>query len=168
MREVFKELGLIGKPLPTLNEFGKLLRSEWESQSQLSRQAERSKRYRKIDKFINYLDQEPNISMFVPAVKYGDKWVVLDKPNEMTYKDIDGFRNERFWIEDNQQYQQAEENVLFSGFEIVECNTFYTLNLKCGFSFLFSKSNPTKNDFIFSPPATLNDMVNDGIELIIK
>jgi hypothetical protein len=60
----------------------------------------------KIIDFANFLSQQPNIGMFVPAVFEDGEWRILEAPNRSTHTN-----------EECDQYQTALDNVMFEGFE---------------------------------------------------
>jgi hypothetical protein len=109
--------------LPTLLEFVKSLRSEWESQSALSRQAERSKRYRKIDAYANFIEQELKVCMFIPCDKDGNilKENISEQEEYFIRTEYDCAFHGYKWREEvdkanerrKKEYQQAKERVLF-------------------------------------------------------
>jgi hypothetical protein len=72
--------------------------------------------------YANFLNTPLNISMFVPAIKVGDKWEVLEMPlSESVVVDTVGSDrlNDRAkpywdaWIHSVKQYQTAKDNLLF-------------------------------------------------------
>ena len=66
----------------------------------------------RLEKYANFLNQPLNISMFVPAVFDGGKWVVLEDPNlnmNLTNPELK-----------HQQYQQAKDKVIFEGWKFKE------------------------------------------------
>ena len=72
----------------------------------------------KCIKYANFLNTPLNISMFVPAIKVGDKWEVLEKPKKpMAWGG--GWQIEMHKYEIAlEQYQTAKDNVIFEGFEL--------------------------------------------------
>ena len=66
-------------------------------------------RFVNCDNFANFLSQQPNIGMVVPAVFEDGEWRVLSEPKDFRYfKEVDIYFN---------QYQTALDNVIFEGFE---------------------------------------------------
>jgi hypothetical protein len=62
------------------------------------------------ENYANFLNTPLNISMFVPSIKVGDKWKVLENPNlNMNLKNPD-FKH--------LEYQTAKDNVIFEGFTL--------------------------------------------------
>tara|TARA_R110002167_G_scaffold106599_7_gene273257 strand:+ start:2147 stop:2578 length:432 start_codon:yes stop_codon:yes gene_type:complete len=68
--------------------------------------------------YAEFLNTPLNISMFVPAIKVGDKWEVLEMPE---YRDTKGMSN-AYSIDFNlgfdeamEEYQTAKEQCLFEG-----------------------------------------------------
>ena len=55
--------------------------------------------------YANFISQQLNIGMFVPAVFKDGEWVVLEEPNRSTHTN-------EYCLE----YQKAKDNVLFDGF----------------------------------------------------
>ena len=73
------------------------------------------------ENYANFLNTPLNISMFVPAIKVGDKWEVLEMPPKyelfLKYK-FDGLDRNGYnldWLNDCEQYQTAKDNVIFEG-----------------------------------------------------
>ena len=63
----------------------------------------------KIIDFANFLSQQPNIGMFVPAVLEDGEWKILSEPKDFrSLKEVDIYFN---------QYQTALDNVIFEGWE---------------------------------------------------
>lgn len=76
-----------------------------------------------ILKYTQFLQAKLNIGMFVPAVKVSGKWEALEKPKDyenliwhINRGDFDGTKKV---VHEYKQYEQAEKQVLFSGFEWV-------------------------------------------------
>jgi hypothetical protein len=69
--------------------------------------------------FANFLSQQPNIGMFVPAVEENGEWKKLEEPNH--YKEWKSELDRGFeHAYENlimKQYQTALDNVIFEGFE---------------------------------------------------
>jgi len=65
--------------------------------------------------YANFLNQTLNISMFIPAKLVDGEWVVLEHPNCIKEK-----RTAQFYNDKMDEYQQAKENVIFEGFEILD------------------------------------------------
>jgi hypothetical protein len=78
--------------------------------------------YDKNLKFANFLSQQPNIGMFVPAVEENGEWKKLEEPNH--YKEWKSELDRGFeHAYENlimKQYQTALDNVIFEGFEVCE------------------------------------------------
>lgn len=66
----------------------------------------------KLLKYTKFCHLTLNISMFVPAIFEGGKWVVLEEPklyiDKVVYEVVGTL---------NYEYQQAKDNVIFEGFE---------------------------------------------------
>ncbi len=62
--------------------------------------------FKKRDIFDDFLSQQPNIGMFVPAVFEDGDWKILEAPNRSTHTN-----------EECDQYQTVLNNVIFEGFE---------------------------------------------------
>lgn len=82
--------------------------------------------YGKIKNYANFLNQQLNISQFVPAIKVGDEWEVLEMPE---YRDTKGMSN-AYSIDFNlgfdeamEEYQTAKDNVIFEGFKVKWCKS---------------------------------------------
>lgn len=67
----------------------------------------------KCIKYANFLKQELNIGMFVPAKKVNGVWVVLEEP----YNDGE---NSQYFLSAMEEYQESKENVLFEVFIVSE------------------------------------------------
>lgn len=65
--------------------------------------------------YKDFLKQELNIGMFVPAVKVGDKWEVLVDPRTEDDIIIDKIGNCRLLKKGEIEYQAAKQNVVFEG-----------------------------------------------------
>ena len=73
--------------------------------------------------FANFLSQQPNIGMFVPAVLEDGEWKILSEPKDFRYlKEVDIYFN---------QYQTALDNVIFEGFELNQKDTSKLENIIC-------------------------------------
>jgi len=76
-----------------------------------------------IKEYANFLSAPLNIGMFVPAIKVGGEWEVLEEPKD--YKRFkDSVIQEYTVLNDNgmlcEQYQTAKDNVIFEGFDSCE------------------------------------------------
>ena len=69
-------------------------------------------KYSYICQYSDFLTQTLNISMFVPAVFDGGKWVVLEEPKVDKHNDD--------WFSDAEEFEQAKDKVIFEGFEVVK------------------------------------------------
>jgi hypothetical protein len=67
------------------------------------------------NKFDDILFQQPNISMFIPAVEENGEWRILEKPKQ--YLGALEFAVGKDY-EEALQYQTALDNVIFEGFEV--------------------------------------------------
>jgi len=67
-----------------------------------------------VFKFAIFLSQQPNISMFVPAVEENGKWRILSEPNFEDSKDSNLHSLK------SREYQTALDNVIFEGFEVIK------------------------------------------------
>ena len=65
--------------------------------------------------YATFLNTPLNISMFVPAIKVGDKWEVLEMPIKPSY---DNQINRFLHQGDLEQYQTAKEQCLFEGWTL--------------------------------------------------
>jgi hypothetical protein len=88
--------------LPSMVEYVKLQKENLKDYSLLSL----SRKFELCDNFANFLSQQPNIGMFVPAVFEDGDWRILEAPNRSTHTN-----------EECDQYQTALDNVIFEGFE---------------------------------------------------
>ena len=83
--------------------------------------------YCSVHQYATFLNTPLNLSMFVPCVKVGDKWEVLEDKGECScagnadychgcnslHYHCDAFK-------ESEQYQKAKENLIFEGFDSVE------------------------------------------------
>ncbi len=68
--------------------------------------------------FANFLSQQPNIGMFVPAVFEDGEWRVLSEPKTPhTFASENADLYLKKWKSEKEQYQTALDNVIFEGFE---------------------------------------------------
>lgn len=72
--------------------------------------------YELRDTYDGFLLTELNISMFVPAIFEGGKWVVLEEPKVDKHNDD--------WFSDAEEFEQAKDKVIFDGFEVVFKNQY--------------------------------------------
>jgi hypothetical protein len=69
--------------------------------------------------FADFLSQEPNIGMFVPAVEEDGEWRVLEKYLKTDYEEHCDKENIcRVISKEEIKYQTALDNVIFEGFEV--------------------------------------------------
>ncbi len=75
--------------------------------------------YDKNLNFANFLSQQPNIGMFVPAVEENGEWRVLSKPKEYFEwcKWGDFTKHGKSITPKCKEYHTALDNVIFEGFE---------------------------------------------------
>lgn len=118
-----------------------------------------------IKSYTDFLKQSLEIWMFIPCKLVDDIWVALNKP-----KDYNKFLqlthgNFSLWYNSCFEYQEAEVNLIFKGFEIVEENKYqihliYKTNL-----IVFYKTRQTF--FYNNKPQikTLEDLTKYNIEL---
>ena len=71
-----------------------------------------------IFQYTEFCHLNLNISMFVPAIKVGDKWEVLEMPKEIDMKVAEcvSISNVTEQKRIQRQYQTALDNVIFEGF----------------------------------------------------
>ena len=79
-----------------------------------------SRKFELCDNFANFLSQQPNIGMFVPAVEENGEWRILEAPNRSTHTN-----------EECDQYATALDNVIFDGFELNQKDTSKLENIIC-------------------------------------
>ena len=77
--------------------------------------------YKNIVKYANFINQDLNIGMFVPAVFKNGEWVVLEEP--ICDKNCDLCD----CMYSFNLYEEAKENVLFAGFDLIEFTRYYIL-----------------------------------------
>jgi hypothetical protein len=82
-------------------------------------------------KFANFLSQQPNIGMFVPAVFENGKWRILNKPITPWQDSIIEEGLHQMYKKDLKQYQTALDNVIFEGFELNQKDTSKLENIIC-------------------------------------
>lgn len=75
--------------------------------------------------YATFLNTPLNISMFVPAIKVGNEWEVLEMPEigrgkkySVQDKSIKSQIWHSEWHKRREQYQTAKDNVIFEGFDI--------------------------------------------------
>lgn len=154
--ELIKELGF--KKLPTRTEFDIELSS---------RKLTYSKLWLSSTEYLGFLQQKPELWMFVPAIKKDGVWVVLEKPE--LYKDArsnSDIEARRF------EYNEALDRVLFDGWKLEGINRIEATSIRhkdepfsLNISFYFG------GDVIFNGRnnyTTLEQAVNNGIELKLK
>ena len=122
--------------------------------------------YYNMIQYKNFLNQPLNIGQFVPAFFDGGKWVVLEVPScegQVKFSDPNSPENkaiDKRYKDSKEQYQQAKDNVIFEGFEVVQTNramyNALTFN-SCELIFhtemgLFFKDNQTIQDLIKYKP----------------
>jgi len=131
--------------------------------------------------FMQFLNTPLNLSMFVPCVKVGDKWEVLEDKGECScagntdychgcnslHYHCDAFK-------ESEQYQKAKENVIFEGFEVyTPKNNSHGLSLIndggiiINFSLNFTPKHPTRTiqDLIkYKPTLTEQGMIKSGLK----
>jgi hypothetical protein len=73
--------------------------------------------WEKVINFANFLSQQPNIGMFVPAVFEDGEWRVLSKPIFDFNNEYDGEKRREFAIA-LKEFETALDNVIFEGFEV--------------------------------------------------
>ena len=86
--------------------------------------------YDKNLKFANFLSQQPNIGMFVPAVEENGEWRVLSEPKTPhTFGSENADLYLKKWKSEKEQYQTALDNVIFEGCEYSDKELFLDGNL---------------------------------------
>ena len=83
----------------------------------------RANRFADCKNFANFLSQQPNIGMFVPAVFGDGEWMILTKPISPWQDSIIEEGLHQMHKEDLYQYATALDNVIFKGFEVDYINT---------------------------------------------
>lgn len=113
--ELIKELGF--KKLPTLSEF--ILKQRTCIPVELKHLEVYKARDVRTMEYLLFLQQKPELWMFVPAIKKDGAWVVLEKPdsNDDYYRDANGIAYN--FHEDMKQYQEALDRVLFDGWGLM-------------------------------------------------
>ena len=86
--------------------------------------------FKKRDIFDNFLSQQPNIGMFVPAVFEDGEWRVLSKPIFDFNNEYDGEKRREFAIA-LKEFETALDNVIFEGFELNQKDTSKLENIIC-------------------------------------
>lgn len=64
------------------------------------------------ENYANFLKQELNIGMFIPAKKVNGEWVILEEPIDLTEENFEELNPKII------EFEEAAENVLFEGFEL--------------------------------------------------
>lgn len=75
--------------------------------------------YGKIKNYANFLNQQLNISMFVPAIKVGDKWEVLEMPKFALNRFEGTHTSSTAYWSAKMQYLTVKDKTLFTGFDSV-------------------------------------------------
>lgn len=93
----------------------------WEYDPTKSVDSQYFNKFRDYEKYATFLNTPLNLSMFVPAIKVGDIWEVLEEPNMRDYAEPDKIvlecSHNRYLI-DCEQYQKAKDNVIFEGWTL--------------------------------------------------
>jgi hypothetical protein len=114
-----------------------------------------------VCKYANFINQQLNISQFVPAIFVGGKWEVLEMPSK---------ENQPVWLEDElnqlEQYQQAKDKVLFEGFECDKDFSNVIKNKDRDFALAISLLHKgTIQDLIkYNPTLTAKGLKDSGLE----
>ena len=165
--KLIKELGF--EELPTRTEFDRKLITVFNNGFELY--GGHSNRY------MRFLQQKPELWMFVPAIQKGGDWVVLEKPdsNDDYYRDANGIAYN--FHEDMKQYHEALDRVLFDGF-VVENSTHHQVRRRIlwyrsvsnNFQIWRELIYPSGKIYIYNQNlyTTLEQAVNNGIELKLK
>jgi hypothetical protein len=86
--------------------------------------------FKKRDIFDDFLSQQPNIGMFVPAVEENGEWRVLSEPKTPhTFGSENADLYLKKWKSEKEQYQTALDNVIFEGCEYSDKELFLDGNL---------------------------------------
>lgn len=149
--------------LPSMVEFVRLLLNEENSRTKPMREV-----FNYLEKFANFLSQQPNISMFVPAVLENGEWRILEEP-EMVYTQY-GFDNcpePAYDDEECKQYQTALDNVMFEGFEVKErsCNDSKFKYIENGLIAMFYYNEKTQSFEPNTEYKTLEDLTKYNLTL---
>lgn len=72
-----------------------------------------------IFEYTDFLTQELNLGMFVPAKLVDGKWEVFKEPKEKDYK------NKPLYNMDMHRYKKAKENLIFKNRDISDNDIFY-------------------------------------------
>jgi hypothetical protein len=112
--------------LPSMVEYVKLQKENLKDYSLLSL----SRKFELCDNFSNFLSQQPNIGMFVPAVEENGEWRVLSEPKTPhTFGSENADLYLKKWKSEKEQYQTALDNVIFEGCEYSDKELFLDGNL---------------------------------------
>ena len=104
--------------LPTLNEFRKIYKSKYLDYVEPEMYDKKyTKAWFEINEFGDLISQPLTLSMFVPVSEEGE---VLEEPERINYKDIDGNYDEHHWEVNKFEYEKAKERVIFERCEIAE------------------------------------------------
>ncbi len=145
--ELIKELGF--EKLPTLSEF--IVKQRENVSKDLMVFEIYKARDVRIMSYLVFLQQKPELWMFVPSIQKDGVWVVLEKPEF-------GKSYPKSVVD---EYQEALDRVLFDGCKLHAQNTKYKQ--------IISKEH--RFDFIDGKLRTYNTLeqaVNNGIELKLK
>lgn len=149
--KLIKELGF--KKLPTLSEF-----VNGKQQSRISKGTS-STDFDDLYKYALFLNQKPELCMFVPAIKKDGVWVVLEEP-KASMENILAL----------EQYKEALDRVLFDGFEVEHENKYSTIVIDAALNVLNFLSDGSVESKYSSDGKinTLEQAVNNGIELTLR
>lgn len=103
-----------------------------------------------VFEFMEFLQQKPELWMFVPTIKKDGVWVVLEKPELCTENIIKV-----------EQYQEALDRVLF------ECKKDFDYSWLTGY-LVTGNSNSYYIEYVCDIYTTLEEAVNNGIKLKLK
>ena len=155
--------------LPSMVEYVKLQKENLKDYSLLSL----SRKFELCDNFANFLSQQPNIGMFVPAVFEDGEWIVLEEPKTCCSGRDCGCMGMPYNYSSKvelDEYTTALDNVIFEGFvkcnrteiDTIECLYNEDLNLHLEASFKYEKTIEDLLDFNL----TLNPKFSKELGLI--
>ena len=117
-----------------------------------------------VFEFMEFLQQKPELWMFVPAIQKDGVWVVLEKPEKENYTEEDLSIGEMGC--DFIEYQEALDRVLFDGWKLNSLEPFLSVvNHRSYTSIHWMVGGTNINGSQYS---TLEQAVNNGIEFKLK
>jgi hypothetical protein len=97
--------------------------------------------------FANFLSQQPNTGMFLPAVEENGEWRVLSKPIFDFNNEYDGEKRREFAIA-LKEFETALDNVMFEGCVAKKVEDYYLISNDSGYVWASWNESKTIEDLI--------------------